>query len=360
MKSRAMKKIVALVIIAALAVTMAVTLAACNDSDSAGRIAIVVPSADHGWTNGIMTNAQNYAKDVNANTEYEAVVITADNATTMNQQLEDIAANKNYDAVVVLPHDNTVQPGVLALANAGIPYIMVDRIIAAAEEQALATVMGNNEMIGELTAQHFYDQGMRLGDKILIMPGDNSSVPEMRNDGFYSKLRELGWTDAQLQTVDKGGTIYQTDFTGWSRQKGQELFTSFVQSQNYQEYKWIFTHDDEIAIGIMNALRTDLAAQRDSILNGTVHLAASSGLNEIYQIMREEHQYAEFNEYFTKLAKMKDSDTPDLISVTYPPSMINDALDLMMDYLAGEKIADLVVPVEVISADNVGDMVGFN
>lgn len=124
MKSRAMKKIVALVIIAALAVTMAVTLAACNDSDSAGRIAIVVPSADHGWTNGIMTNAQNYAKDVNANTEYEAVVITADNATTMNQQLEDIAANKNYDAVVVLPHDNTVQPGVLALANAGIPYIM--------------------------------------------------------------------------------------------------------------------------------------------------------------------------------------------------------------------------------------------
>lgn len=360
MKSRAIKKIMALVIIAALAVTMAVTLAACDNTESAGRIAIVVPSADHGWTNGIMTNAQNYAADVNANTDYEAVVITADNATTMNQQLEDIAANMNYDAVVVLPHDNTVQPGVLALANAGIPYIMVDRIIAAAEEQALATVMGNNQMIGELTAQHFYDQGMRPGDLILIMPGDNSSVPEMRNDGFYSKLRELGWTEAQLRPVSEGGTIYQTDYTGWSRQKGQELFTSFVQSQNYQDYKWIFTHDDEIAIGIMNALRTDLAEERGNILNGTVHLAASSGLNEIYQIMREEHQYAEFNQYFNQLAKMDDGETPDLISVTYPPSMINDALDLMMDYLAGEEIADLVVPVEVISAANVGDMVGFN
>ena len=36
MKSRAIKKIVALVIIAALAVTMAVTLAACNDEGGSG------------------------------------------------------------------------------------------------------------------------------------------------------------------------------------------------------------------------------------------------------------------------------------------------------------------------------------
>ena len=57
MKSRAIKKIMALVIIAALAVTMAVTLAACDNTGSGADIAILVPSADHGWTGAILSNA---------------------------------------------------------------------------------------------------------------------------------------------------------------------------------------------------------------------------------------------------------------------------------------------------------------
>ena len=344
MKSRAIKKIVALVIIAALAVTMAVTLAACNDSDSAGRIAIVVPSADHGWTNGIMTNAQNYAKDVNANTEYEAVVITADNATTMNQQLEDIAANKNYDAVVVLPHDNTVQPGVLALANAGIPYIMVDRIIAAAEEQALATVMGNNEMIGELTAQHFYDQGMRPGDKILIMPGDNSSVPEARNKGFKDYLLAHGWTEAQYND-----SVTSTAYTGWSRATGKQLFIEQVELGTFNDTKYIFTHDDEIAMGILEALKsTELNdAQKAAFLDGSIVLGSSSGLNEIYSVLKGIHR----NDYSKELAGLKD-----LFSVTYDPAMIEDAIDDMINFLSGKTH---IIDVDVVDKDNVNDYVGF-
>ena len=66
MKSRAIKKIMALVIIAALAVTMAVTLAACDNTGSGADIAILVPSADHCWTGAILSNANAWAAEINA------------------------------------------------------------------------------------------------------------------------------------------------------------------------------------------------------------------------------------------------------------------------------------------------------
>ena len=136
MKSRAMKKIVALVIIAALAVTMAVTLAACNDEGGSADIAILVPNADHGWTGAVMSFAQEAAEEINAEGEYSVRVITASDAANQISQIDDIASNKNYGSVVILPYDNSVEAALTRLANADIPFIMVDRVIDSLVDDA--------------------------------------------------------------------------------------------------------------------------------------------------------------------------------------------------------------------------------
>ena len=188
MKSRAIRKIVALVIIAALAVTMAFTLAACNNESGGADIAILVPSADHGWTGAILDNANAWADQINAEGTYSAKVITATDVAAQSAQIEDIAANQNYKAVVILPYSDAVESSLQILANTDIPFIMVDRIVNSVIDDAVATVKGNNYQIGYKTGMRFIEQGLTAGDSVLIVPGDNSTVPITRNEGFFDAL----------------------------------------------------------------------------------------------------------------------------------------------------------------------------
>ena len=114
--------------------------------------------------------------------------------------------------------------------------------------------------------KRFIAAGMVPGDKILIMPGDNSSVPQMRNDGFFGVLLENGWTQEQVDAIES------TAYTGWSRSEGKKLFTEWLDSSTVDEIletKWIFTHDDEIAMGILEALKSSEidTAKKDAFLS---------------------------------------------------------------------------------------------
>lgn len=350
MKSRAMKKIVALVIIAALAVTMAVTLAACNDEGSSADIAILVPNADHGWTGAVMSFAQEAAEEINAEGEYSVRVITASDAANQISQIDDIASNKNYGSVVILPYDNSVEAALTRLANADIPFIMVDRVIDSLVDDAVATVKGDNEAIGYKTAERFLENGLTKDDKILIIPGDLSSVPEMRNAGFKQALKDAQWTDAEINAA-----ITELDSTGWSRAKGRELFENWINATTAAQYDFVFTHDSEISMGIFEALKG--AAIDDNVkaafLNHHVNLAASSGLEESYQVLRGTHPA----NYSAELAGLAD-----YFDVTYPPEMIKDGVNTMVEYLTNGSVAkkDIIIDVEVVDAENVADYKGFN
>ena len=338
-----MKKIVAL-LLALMLVCSAAAFAAGTD------IAILVPNADHGWTGAVLTYAEEKAEAINAEGKYTAKVISSADPANQISQVEDIIENESAKSIVILPQDNTLETTMKKLADSGIPFVMFDRVIDTVAEQAVASVKGDNEGIGAETAKRFIAAGMVPGDKILIMPGDNSSVPQMRNDGFFGVLLENGWTQEQVDAIES------TAYTGWSRSEGKKLFIEWLDSNTVEEItacKWIFTHDDEIAMGILEALKSSEidTAKKDAFLSAGVHLGTSSGLNEIYSVLKGIHQ----KDYSAEVAGLAD-----LFSVTYDPAMIQIACDDMIASLDGGEVAkDHVIPVSVVDATNVNDFRGF-
>ena len=338
-----MKKIVAL-LLALMLVCSAAAFAAGTD------IAILVPNADHGWTGAVLTYAEEKAEAINAEGKYTAKVISSADPANQISQVEDIIENESAKSIVILPQDNTLETTMKKLADSGIPFVMFDRVIDTVAEQAVASVKGDNEGIGAETAKRFIAAGMVPGDKILIMPGDNSSVPQMRNDGFFGVLLESGWTQEQVDAIES------TAYTGWSRSEGKKLFTEWLDSSTVDEIletKWIFTHDDEIAMGILEALKSSEidTAKKDAFLSAGVHLGTSSGLNEIYSVLKGIHQ----KDYSAEVAGLAD-----LFTVTYDPAMIQIACDDMIASLDGGEVAkDHVIPVSVVDATNVNDFRGF-
>ena len=337
-----MKKIVAL-LLALMLVCSAAAMAATD-------IAILVPNADHGWTGAVLTYAEEKAEAINAEGKYTAKVISSADPANQITQVEDIIDNESAKSIVILPQDNTLETTMKKLADSGIPFVMFDRVIDTVAEQAVASVKGDNEGIGAETAKRFISAGMVPGDKILIMPGDNSSVPQMRNDGFFGVLLENGWTQEQVDAIES------TAYTGWSRSEGKKLFTEWLDSHTVEEiaeYKWIFTHDDEIGMGILEALKSSEidTAKKEAFLTAGVHLASSSGLNEMYSVIKGIHQ----KDYSAEVAGLAD-----LFTVTYDPAMIQIACDDMIASLdGGEVTKDHVIPVSVVDATNVNDFRGF-
>ena len=326
--------------------------------DDTPEIAILVPSADHGWTAAVMQNAQAYAKELNK--EYEGTYnFTVRTSAGDNEQIgyvNDILAAKDaYAGVVMLPQSNGVESAVTKLANDTLPFVMFDRIIeneaTAASDSWVAGVKGDNEGIGKETAKKFQALGLTTNDHILIIPGDNSSVPESRNKGFKDHLLANGWTEALWDT-----NVVMTDYTGWSRQTGGQLFQDWLTGSTFADgERWfIFTHDSEISMGIVERLASASieADDKQSFKDHVEVLASSSGLEEMYQVIRGDHPRS--GEYDAVLGDVE------LFDVTYDPHMIETAIDDMIAYLEnGTKNTNHVIPVTVVDSSNVATTEGF-
>ena len=211
-----MKKYLALI----LAIVMSLSLVACGGGGGGGNtetpsgggetqggdIYVLVPNADHGWTGAVLTYAQQKAEEVNAEGTYNVVVQAATDAKNQQEQIDDLLAAATPPAgIVILPYDNTMESSMASIAATDIPFIMVDRIIdnPVVQEKVTANVKGDNEGIGKATAERFIEDGLQPGDKLYVMIGDTSSVPEMRNKGFTETLAANGWTEEQLATIPR-------------------------------------------------------------------------------------------------------------------------------------------------------------
>ena len=340
-----MKKIVSLLL--CLALVLGLSTMALADGEK--TIYILTPTEDHGWTGSVATFAKMSADEINAAGVYKAEVKTAASAAEQIPQIEDIIANNAADVagVVILPQDDTVEFAIQQLVDANIPYVAFDRIIAGVKDSAVANVKGDNAGVGKAVAEYFISLGMKAGDEVIVFEGDTSSVTADRDAGFTDYLKEQGWTEDDLAKITFSGAM------NWSRSTAKEYFESLMSDSKNASIKWFYSQDDEFAMGIMEALKGSAIddATKQAILDNKIVISAAGGSENLYKIMRgEDAEYADLFASFGGLAV-----------ATYSPAMIQDAVKLMVNHLNGEEVAqDYVVPVEIVTAENVASYVGFN
>ena len=340
-----MKRKLTTVLAGAVAATMMMGMAV-----SADEIAVMVPSADHGWTGAVLSYAQEKVDEINDEGTYSAKLYAANDVENQIQQVDDLLANTDgLSGIVILPYDNGLQSTLEKIAAADIPFVQFDRCINSdvIDAKVVADVKGDNEGIGYETAKRFIEDGLTKDDYVYEMIGDNSSVPELRSAGFRKYLTEQGWSDEEIDAV-----VVKSASTGWSRDKGKELFESWFSSAQCDTSKkiWIFTHDDEIAMGVLESLNGAALdeSKKAEFMDSLQALSASSGLAEIYAVLKDKHQ------------TIARPDSYDLFSVTYDPAMIKEAIDAMEKSLSGEEIEqNYVIPVSVVDAENVEEFQPF-
>ena len=355
------KRILAAFLAATMVLTLVVGCSSSKESSDDGEsgevkgsgkeIAVMVPSADHGWTGAVLTYAQEEAEKLTDEGNYEVKVYAATDVENQIQQVDDLLSNPdNLAGIVILPYDNGLQSTLEKIATADIPFVQFDRVIESdiIDEKVVANVKGDNEGIGYETAKRFIENGLTKDDYVYEMIGDNSSVPELRSKGFRTYLTEQGWTEDEINKV-----VVKSAATGWSRDTGKEVFESWFSSSQGDTSKkiWIYTHDDEIAMGVLESLNGSALdeTKKAEFMNSLQALAASSGLAEMYAVLDGTHKTIATPEIF------------DIFSVTYDPAMIQEATEVMVDYLDGKTDIEqnYIIPVSVVDSENVGEFTPF-
>ncbi len=323
------------------------------------HIYVLTAPEDHGWTGSVATFAKEKVEEVNGEGKYSAEVITCDDASYQINQIEDIIAKGEKDiAVVIQPIDDTVQSAIQELVDAGIPYVAFDRIIDGVADSAVANVKGDNEGIGAGSAAYFVSLGLKPGDKVYVYEGDTSSVTTLRNQGFTEYLTgalafdgetiadDAKWTEDQVNS-----SITYSGAMNWSRSDTKAAFETLMGDSSNTSTKWIYAEDDELAMGILEALNgggIDDAA-KSSFLGNKPVITGCGGLDEFYGVLRGES----YEDIYGQLGGF--------MSVTYSPSMIQTAIADMVDYLDGKEVTkDHVIECQNVTADNVAEFKGFN
>ena len=169
-----MKRKLTTVLAGAVAATMMMGMAV-----SADEIAVMVPSADHGWTGAVLSYAQEKVDEINDEGTYSAKLYAATDVENQIQQVDDLLANTDgLSGIVILPYDNGLQSTLEKIAAADIPFVQFDRCINSdvIDAKVVADVKGDNEGIGYETAKRFIEDGLTKDDYVYEMIGDNSSV----------------------------------------------------------------------------------------------------------------------------------------------------------------------------------------
>ena len=296
-----------------------------NDLPLKGKLmGVITPSADHGFTAESIQHCEAQVKALSAEYGFDYKFMTAAESGEQSNAVETILA-MNPDVMVLWPvNGDELKSAAQTVKDAGVPLIIYDRMIS--DFTPTATLMGDNDAIGEGAGEYYNEKfatELAAGKvNILLFEGDSSSVPMQRTNGFK-------------KTANANFNIVQTFETNWSQQTAMEQMESYLNTKSKEEIESIqaiFTHDDEIVFGIVEALKNYDGDAKINIklISG---VAASSG--------------------FMDLIKDSGLEGIDFMTYTFSPSMVRDAVDLGLEVLQGNTLkSDYLVPTAMVDKTN--------
>ena len=319
-------------------------------------IYVLVPNPDHGWTGAIGVAAQEKTNALNAEGKYNVVMQTFATADDQIKQIEDIVANNPGDGsigVAMLPAGNDVENAIQQLVDAGIPYTAADRIIPSVAPSAVSNVKYDNVEIGAAAASYLVKNGLKEGDKVAVIEGDGSSADTDRTDGFNKYLTgEVAYMGEYIETPWTSlDSVSYSGATGWNPANAQAWFETYLSNADNADTKYIASWDDGLSCGVFEALAGSAidASIKDAFLANAPYITGCGGSQTFYNTIAGDYSTYPVAESFGGI-----------MSVTYPPAMIQVTIQAMVDYFDGaEVLQDNTQSAECVDASNVANYKGF-
>jgi len=259
-------------------------------------IAVSVPTADHGWTGGVLYGAKQEAALLEK--AYPGLtVIVKSSASPADQAnaLEDLTATQKIDALVVLPYnsDQLTEP-VRRVKQKGVLITVVDRGLKDPSIQDVY-VAGNNPEMGRVSGEYMVKA---LGGKgnIVVLRGIPTVIDTQRVDAFKQAI-----AGSQIKILDM-------QFANWNRDDGFKVMQDFLSKYNHIDAVW--AQDDDTAIGVLRAISQAKRIDIKFVLGG-------AGMKEMVK-------------------RVMDGDKMVPADVLYPPSMIKTAMAVTAAHFYGD------------------------
>lgn len=293
-----------------------------NTSGEKKIIAVSMIGPTHLWPEGVLYYAKEEAAKVAEENGWDYECVVGKNSNEQSQQIIELV-NRGVDCIVMLPMDGaSLKTAAVTVQRANIPLVVFDREIP--DFTPTATVKGDNYGIGISTAELF-NKFFPEGTGVLEIMGDTSTVPFQRTDGYNDTIKD------NFVTIEVG-------YADWQREIAKELFQSWINNATEQERESIgaiYTHDDEIALGVLDVLDEYKKTDENKILPNLKAIAGSSGSQEMFRRIQQEEDYYIF-------------------SLTYPPSMIKEAIRIGEKIMKGENYEEMTIfPTIEVNSDNV-------
>lgn len=165
------------------------------------------------------------------------VVDAGDDAAKQTSDIEDLIS-RNVGVLIVNPVDSdAVAPVVKDAIAKGIKVIAVDRVVNGVEVDCQ---IASDNVAGARMATEYLKELIGEGAKVAELQGvPGASATIDRGAGFH-------------EVADKGFTIVASQSANFNRAEGMDVMENILQSNG--DIKGIFAHNDEMALGAVEAI----------------------------------------------------------------------------------------------------------
>lgn len=282
------------------------------------KIGVSVPSADHGWTAGLLWWANKATDELGAKyDDVEFFVVAAGSGSKQVGDVEDLMI-RGIDALVILPHNPaTLQQVISEAYDSGIYTVVVDRELATPAQDVF--IAGDNPGLGRVGAQWLAEE-MDGEGKVVVIEGLQIPINSQRVDAFNEVM--ANYPDIEILDSQPGN---------WSTQEALRVMENFLQKHPHIDAVWC--QDDDMLKGVMQAIEESGRTDIKTVLGG-------AGSKDIIKMVMEGHDVVRS-------------------TVTYSPSMVASGIALAVSGVRGETQGDLyhnpnrvILSAELITIDN--------
>ena len=279
-------------------------------------IGVSIPTADHGWTSGVMWWAEKAIKDFGKKyPDIEFIYRPSDSDKAQAADIEDML-EKNIDALVILPHKPAPLTTVLNKVNkSGAFIVVVDRSIPKVPKDVF--VSGDNYQFGRKSGD-FMAAALAGKGNILIMEGIPCEGNTLRINGFKEGIKDFS-----------GIVVMDSQPAYWNPDKGYELMQQYL--QQFPQIDAVWAGDDDV-------LESALKAYEESGRKDITLFLGGGGSKHIFK-------------------RILDGDPLVRGTVTYPPNQSYEGIRIAVERLKEGKTFDLeiTIPSELVTKENAKD-----